>query len=334
MKQILISGVLSALTLLLLPVRQPAAPEPEHVDRLVWIEAEETAEPMAAEVEPVVEAPVRLLLRDGTVETLSMEEYLTSVVLSEMPPDFEPDAFKAQAVAARTFTEKRRQTQKHDEADVCADSACCQAWQSADELRTRLGDKFDACMEKARAAVVATAGEVLTYNGALIDATYFSCSGGRTEAAVAVWGTDVPYLRSVESYGEEEALRYASEADFSAEELRSRLGTTFSGSSSGWIGALTRTEGGGVDTLILDGVCWKGTELRTRLGLNSTCFTVRAEDDRLIFNVLGYGHRVGMSQYGAAHMAEQGYSYDVILRYYYRGAALEKPSAHTAQAAV
>lgn len=323
MKQILISGVLSALALLLLPVQQPAAPEPEIIDELVWVDAEETETDPSAEAEVATEAPVRLLLRDGTIEHLSMDEYLTAVVLSEMPPDFEPEAFKAQAVAARTFTEKRRQTGKHNESDVCADSTCCQAWQSTDELRTRLGAEFDACMEKARTAVEATAGEVLTYDGALIDATYFSCSGGRTEAAAAVWGTDVPYLRSVESYGEEEALRYASEADFSAEELRSRLGTAFSGASSEWVGALTRTEGGGVDTLVLDGVCWKGTVLRTRLGLNSTCFTVRAEADRLVFDVLGYGHRVGMSQYGAEHMAEQGFPYDVILRYYYRGAKLE-----------
>ena len=141
-----------------------------------------------------------LLTPDGTRE-LELDEYLTAVVLCEMPPDFEPEALRAQAVAARTFACRQMRGGKHEGGAVCASSACCQAWRSEDELRERLGIEFDADWEKAADAVTATHDEVLTYDGALIDATFFSCSGGRTEAAVAVWGSDVPYLQSVESIG-------------------------------------------------------------------------------------------------------------------------------------
>ena len=138
----------------------------------------------------VVEAPSAketiTVLRDGDAQEEDFETYLTQVVLSEMPADFATEALKAQAVAARTFTEKRRLSAKHENADVCSDSACCQAWQSEAALREKFGADFDVYEEKARAAVEATRDEALFFDGALIDATYFSCSNGKTEAAVAV----------------------------------------------------------------------------------------------------------------------------------------------------
>lgn len=261
----------------------------------------------------------------GETRELDMAEYLTGVVAAEMPASFETEALKAQAVAARTFTQKRRQSAKHEHADVCADSACCQAWSSEAALRERFGADYDTYAEKARAAVEATRGEVLLYDGVLIDATYFSCSGGRTEDAAAVWGAEVPYLQSVKSYGEENALRYASEKRFTPEALRAALGgAVLSGSPSAWFSDVTYTEGGGVNTMRIGQTCYTGTELRRLLGLNSTCFRVSADEDGVTFHVLGYGHRVGMSQYGADYMARQGYDYRTILQYYYRGAELKK----------
>lgn len=328
MKHILLSGALSLLAILLIPTAaKQTQPSAEVQDILLLIETpqQEASQP-AEEAQP----SVRLLLADGTVETLSMQSYLCAVLLSELPVNFEPEAFAAQAVAARTFTQKRRQTRKHENADVCADSACCQAWQSEESLRARLGAEFDAAMEKAREAVRETDGEVLCYDGELIEATYFSCSGGRTEAAVAVWGSEVPYLQSVESYGEEEALRYSSQAVFRADELSSRLGADFSGSASTWVGAITRTGGGGVDTIALGGKTFQGVELRRLLGLNSTDFTVQADGETLVFSVHGYGHRVGMSQYGANYMARQGFDHRLILTYYYRGAEIEQIASDAA----
>ena len=331
MKQILVSAVFSALAILLIPSQLrpdepvPAVPE----DTVLWIEdagpethwKEAASEPETAGLETV------RLLDGGTVQLLPADDYLTCVVLSEMPPEFESEALKAQAVAARTFTEKRRLSAKHENADVCSDSACCQAWQSEAALREKFGAGFDVYEEKARAAVEATRDEALFFDGALIDATYFSCSNGKTEAAVAVWGTDVPYLQSVESFGEESALRYESEVVCTAAQLREKLpGAKLDGAPEGWFGAVSYTDGGGVASMEIGGKAYSGTELRSLLGLNSTCFTVSRAGDTVTFSVRGYGHRVGMSQYGANYMAAQGFDYRTILQYYYRGAEIKKLS--------
>lgn len=327
MKQILFSAVFSLLAILLIPPFSQTGQAPAIENIVEFTEAEPASEESFIDVplQPEDKPETLRLLCGDTVDTLSLDDYLTCVVLSEMPPEFEPEALKAQAVAARTFLEKRRLSHKHPNADVCADSACCQAWTSETALREKFGADFEAYAEKARAAVTETSGEVLTYDGALIDATYFSCSGGKTEDALAVWGSDVPYLQSVPSYGEENALRYRSEASFSADELRTLLGdNTLTGPLSGWFGAVTHTDGGGVASMQIGKHEYAGTELRRLLGLNSTCFTVSVQDERAVFHVLGYGHRVGMSQYGANYMAQQGYDYRVILQYYYRGAEIQK----------
>jgi stage II sporulation protein D len=178
-------------------------------------------------------------------------------------------------------------------------------------------------VEKARAAANDTTGHVLTYNGALIEATYFSCSGGRTEDALAVWGTDVPYLKAVDSPGEENAKWYTDRVRFSAAEFATRLQLVLTGSPSGWFGPVTRTSGGGVDTMEIGGVIFKGTELRQRLGLRSTAFSVTVVGELIYVSTKGYGHRVGMSQYGADAMALNGYGYTQILEHYYPGTVLE-----------
>lgn len=327
MKTVVICAALGAVALALFPpaaARQNAAQaEPPRV-----LVIEQTA-PSAAPAEPDGQEKTRtvtLLTERGTVE-LAMDDYLTAVVLCEMPPEFEPEALRAQAVAARTFACRQMQHGKHENGAVCADSACCQAWQDEDALRARFGADFDADWEKAAEAVTATQDEVLTYDGKLIDATFFSCSGGRTEAAVAVWGSDVPYLQSVESYGEQAARRYASEAEFSAEEFRDKIlaiapDADLTGEPDGWLGAVSYTEGGGVDVITIGGAELTGVQMRAAFALNSTQFTLEFADGAFHFSVLGYGHRVGMSQYGANYMAQQGYSYRVILPYYYRGAQI------------
>ena len=276
------------------------------------------------------------LLQDGQVLSLDEEEYLTRVVLSELPAQFDEETMKAQAVAARTFYLRQAARGRHADADVCAQSSCCQACLTRGELEERLGQAFEEAWTRAGEAVAATKDEVLRYRDELIDATYFSCSGGRTEAAVAVWGGEVPYLQAVDSPGEEQAARYESRVVFSPQALAERLRAhgveaDFNTPPETWLGTLSRTDGGGVDTLRFCGTELGGVQLRSMLGLNSTRFSVSYEDGSFVFDVLGFGHRVGMSQYGAQAMAEAGFDYRAILLYYYPGVQIEKlPCAESA----
>lgn len=335
MKTVLTCALLAALAFHLLPSgAEPVRPqEKDGLVLLVQSAASALEEPTAAPADvPSADSQAVTLLSGGSVQTLCMREYLTGVLLSEMPAAFDVEARRAQAVAARTFTEKRRLTPKHENASVCDDAACCQAWTSRQALEERFGDSFEAVWQAAEQAVTDTAGEVLLYDGALIDAVYFSCSGGRTEPALAVWGTDVPYLQSVESPGEQDAPRYFSEAVFSPEEFSALLqseneNADFSGKPDAWLGKVTRSDGGGVLSCTIGGVSFSGTDLRRIFSLRSTNFTLSYRDGAFYFSVLGYGHRVGLSQYGAQAMAELGFSYRTILQYYYQGARVAEVSA-------
>ncbi len=284
---------------------------------------ETTAAPEETTVPETVALPMRLRYTDGTVEELDMDTYLVGVVLAEMPAYFETEALKAQAVVARTYTQKAYTTGgKHGDGSICTQPSCCQAYIAEADYLEKGGTEEN--IEKIRSAVNATSGYVLTYEGALIEATYFSCSGGATEDAAAVWGTDYPYLQSVASPGEENAAHYTDTVTFTAQEFQNALGVSLMGELSGWIGDVTYTNGGGVETMVIGGETYKGTRLRSLLGLRSTAFTMTAKDDIITVTTKGYGHRVGMSQYGADAMAVSGSTYTEILAYYYQGTELTR----------
>ena len=258
---------------------------------------------------------------DGAVASVELEEYLVGAVLGEMPASFGQEALKAQAVAARTYAWKACRTRdRHPDGSVCGDYACCQAYISPEAYLEQGGLQHS--VDKIRAAVYATAGQVLTYEGELIEATYFSCSGGRTEDAVAVWGSDFPYLRSVESPGEEDAVWFTDEAVFTRQELESALGVSLPTDPGDWFREMTYTAGGGVRTVRIGDLLFPGTKIRSLLGLRSTSFSVRTEGDTVVLTTRGYGHRVGMSQYGADAMAGTGADYAQILAHYYPGTEL------------
>lgn len=261
------------------------------------------------------DSAVSVCLTDGT--ELALDAYLQRVLLGEMPISFEKEALKAQAVAARTYTAKAMTGGKHG-GKLCTDSTCCQAFCDAAAFASFTPEE----REKAADAVRETDALVLTYDGALIEATFFSCSGGRTEDAVAVWGTDYPYLRSVESPGEEAAKYDTDSRLVSKRELETALEITLSDNAASWAGAVQLTSGGGVETIELGGKRFLGVYLRKALGLRSTAFTVTPEGDALRFDTRGYGHRVGLSQYGANAMAADGADFREILRHYYPGTAL------------
>ncbi len=282
---------------------------------------ETTEAAMQTEAREPVSLPMRLRYSDGTTAEMDLDTYLVGVVLAEMPASFEQEALKAQSVVARTYTQKAYTTGgKHGDGSVCTQSSCCQAYISEQDYLAKGGTQES--VDKIRAAVTATSGYVLTYEGALIEATYFSCSGGATEDAAAVWGTAYPYLRSVASPGEEDAAHYTDSVCFTAKEFQDALGVSLTGTPASWLGAVTHTAGGGVDTMVIGGQAYQGTELRFRLGLRSTAFEMTASGDTITVTTKGFGHRVGMSQYGADAMAVTGSSYQEILAYYYQGTAL------------
>ena len=254
---------------------------------------------------------------------MSMNDYLTGVLLCEIPASFHMEAKKAQAVVARTYALKTIENGvKHTPSAVCTESACCQGYTSEEDYLKNGGK--NSAIEHARMAVQETDPYVITYNGRLIDATYFSCSGGTTEDAVAVWGSDIPYLQAVESPGEEDATHYMDTVIFSSEDFQILLERRLDGQPKDWFKEVIYTEGGGVDTIKIGEFCYKGTVLRQKLGLRSTMFRIQTEGDRIIITTKGFGHRVGMSQFGANAMAENGCGFHQILSHYYTGTEIDK----------
>lgn len=247
---------------------------------------------------------------DETPETMDLQTYLTGVLMGEMPVSYPLEALKAQAVAARTYTLRRVQ----GGGVLSNDPSVCQAYVSADQARKRYGDQAEAVLQTYRQAVAETDGQVLCYDGKLIAATYFSCSGGKTESAQAVWGGAIPYLVSVDSPGEEDAESFSSTVTLTPAETMACLDIPDLGVSD-----IQYTEGGGVSAMTIGGKTFSGTELRSLLGLRSTKFTMEVAADAVTFSVTGFGHRVGMSQNGARVMAEDGKSYEEILKWYYTG---------------
>lgn len=288
--------------------------EPEQIPQEPVTEIVETVP--EAEAEKSVYIPV--VKADGRLEAMELEEYVSRVVLGEMPMNFEVEALKAQAVATRTYTMRRVQRGDKHNGAVCTNYACCQAYREPEDYLEKGGtqEKLDRLWD----AVEQTRGQVLRYDGELISATYFSSAGGSTEDAAAVWGSSVPYLVAVPS--PEDASEKT--LTFKPKEFQSKLGVTLEGNPTKWFGKITYTAGGGVKTIEIGGKTYTGTKLRSLLGLRSTVFTVTAKEDSVSISTQGFGHRVGMSQYGADAMAVTGSTYDQILLHYYPGTALTK----------
>lgn len=271
---------------------------------------------------------VRLQKKDGTVEELTMADYLWGVVAAEMPAAFEEEALKAQACAARTYTVIQQGAPKHEGADICGDSSCCQAYVEREEARARWGLNGAAYEEKVARVVAETDGLGIFYGEKPIQALFFSSAAGRTVDAVAVWGSSVDYLKSVDSPEGEEVPNYRTQVTLSAQELKEAVlaaypGADLTGKPESWFGAIHRTEGGTVTSLTLGGVTLTGGQVRALFALRSACFTVDWDGEAFTFDVTGYGHGVGMSQYGANAMAKEGKTFRDILTWYYTGTRVD-----------
>lgn len=267
------------------------------------------------------------LLADGAVLALPLEEYLVGVLAGEMPASFEPEALKAQAVAARSYTLYCASGHRHAEADICAAPAHCQAWLDEAALRRNWGADYEKNLARLREAVEATAGEVLRYRGEPVFAAFHASSAGATEDCGALWSAQ-PYLVSVPSPESAETVpHYISRLDCAALDFRDTLlaarpEADFSGAPSDWLGPLERDASGRVARVTLGGAVFRGTELRSLFALRSTAFTLSYENGEFHFTVTGHGHGVGMSQYGANVLAAEGKNYREILAHYYPGTTL------------
>ncbi len=261
----------------------------------------------------------------GEIIEETIGEYLFCTVAAEMPAEFEPEALKAQAVAARTYLCRKMQSEpsspEHNGADICTDHTHCSAYKSLEELKAYWDRDYRKYARKIKAAVKSTDGIVMTYGGEPISAVYHSTSSGRTENAADVWGGEVPYLVSVASDWDEASPEYRSQAVFTGAEITDILRENYPDfdEKAPLIGNFKKSEAGGIIYITMGGVQLKGTELRTLFGLRSTNVVVTENNGRYYFSVKGYGHGVGMSQYGAEYMAKDDAAYEDILSHYYTG---------------
>lgn len=290
-------------------------------------------EPAAPETAAVHhDRDVTLTIQDGdTTEQMTLERYLTGVVRGEMPASFEMEALRAQAAAERSYVYYQLAAGRkdaHPDADFCTDHTCCSAYLSETAAREKWGGDFAPWNTRVEQAVSDTDGQVVLYNGRPILAVFHSSSAGRTAAAGDVWSGDLPYLVSVDSpEGEETVPNYYSTVTFTAAEAKEKLLAAhpelkLSGTPDRWFGAAAENGSGRVETVSVGGTDIEGTELRRIFGLRSACFTVAADSESVTFRVTGYGHGVGMSQYGANQMAREGKTWQEILEWYYTGATV------------
>jgi len=258
----------------------------------------------------------------GIIEEIPFEEYIVGVLAGEMPIYFEKEAFKAQAVAARSYALKRMEYNYENEYDV-VDSIMNQVYFDNNYLKIAWGDNYITNINKLREVVNETSGEYLVYEDEVIDAMFFSTSNGYTEDSTTVFNVDLPYLQSVESFWDQDtssafkAVRTMASSDF-----YNKIGIKYSNKLD--VKVLKRSSTNRIIELSINGVTFSGRDLYNKLGLKSTDFSLRKDGTNVIVNAIGYGHGVGMSQYGAQGMAKEGYDYIEILKYYYNGTTIKK----------
>ena len=264
----------------------------------------------------------KVLLPDGkTVETLSCEDYIFGVVAAEMPALYETEALKAQAVAAYTFAVRRKAQNTGKEYDISADSTVDQSYISLEDAKIKWGENWAEYEEKIRSAIKSVAGKAVYYKGDIALTVYHAVSSGKTENAKDIWGGKYKYLCSTDSVCDKLSPNYLSAASFTFDEIKNLLGSQFD-FSKGDI-KCEKTDVGTVKTLTVGGGEISGDNVREKLSLRSANFTVKREENTVVFEVKGYGHGVGMSQYGADYMAKQGADYIEILKHYYKGVKIK-----------
>lgn len=253
-------------------------------------------------------------------QEIPLETYLIGVVSGEMPALYDIEALKAQAVAARTYT-----IQLLESEESIYDTVKHQVYLDDHQLKEKWQGKFDEYYEKVSKAVNETAGEVITYEDELIKPFYFSISNGYTENSEDYWSKAYPYLRSVNSEWDKTAPKYKVETEFTLDQLRAKFNDQTLTKESFII--LNKTEGKSVNEILIGDKVYSGRQFRETLGLRSTDFSLLFNGNKVVITTYGYGHGVGMSQYGANELAKQGKTYDEIIKYYYQNVNISEKNS-------
>ena len=254
------------------------------------------------------------------IETIPLEKYLIGVVGGEMPVSYNIEALKAQAVAARTYTLNKMEINKKNNFDI-VDTTDDQVYLNDNELKESWKNKYEEYKTKIEQAIQETRGEYLTYNGKIIKAFFFSTSSGTTENCKDVFGENLPYLTSVSSTWDENSPSYLSTTTLTKEEFLKKLEIEYNDNLNIEI---ERNDTNSIKEITINGNKIKGTDFRHKLNLRSTNIELEEENNSIKIISKGYGHGVGMSQYGAQELANIGYTYDQILKYYYQGIEIKK----------
>ncbi len=343
-KVIIVSLVLSVFCLsfaIMVSLAEPIALPELTPEAAVTPSAEPSASPSATPQAEYVYEDDGIYIKVNTgkeIVTMTMSEYLTGVVAAEMPASFGIEALRAQAVAARTVALNHmlgNSCQTNPEADVCADSTCCQAYLSDSELRQNWGSDYNMYMAKISQAIQSTDGECLVYDNTPIQAVFHSSSAGMTAESGEVWTSSLPYLVSVSSPETSENVpNYVSSVTVSLPDFKQTVldfypDAVFTANTSTWVTDITYTQSGRIGTVRLGGVKVTGPVLRSIFGLRSTAASIAIGENNIVFTTTGYGHGVGMSQYGANAYAQQGKNYRDILTWYYTGASFGDEKDYT-----
>lgn len=260
---------------------------------------------------------VTVYRNNGSIMELELEEYLIGVVAGEMPASFNIEALKAQAIIARTYTLKSINQNKK-----LTDSVSTQVYIDNIQMKIKWGSDYTKYYNRIKNAVDSTSGMYITYGEQYIDAVYFSTSNGYTEDAKYVWGNNIPYLKTVESKWDIGTTSYTKIVIKSFGEISDILNFTVDENTK--IENIIRNESNRISSITIGGQIYTGVQIRTLFNLNSTDFDIEITSDGFTFTTRGYGHGVGMSQYGANGMANAGYSYEEIIKYYYQGVSISK----------
>lgn len=264
---------------------------------------------------------------ESKVVKLNIDEYLTGVVAAEMSAENNIEALKAQAIAAFTYAYRKhlQNNKTSNEYDLTDDSKLDQKYINEEARKAKWGESFEQKESKIKQAVTAIKNQLIVYNNEPILAVYHGISAGKTEAAKNVWGSDYAYLQSENSIGDLLCPEFYSEVAVTAEDFSKKLielGATPTEDFSKYIGKINKSSAGTVMEIEFCGKTFSGSQIRDAFNLKSAAFDVAFENNNFVFSVSGDGHGVGMSQYGANYMAQQGSNYKDIISFYYRGSQI------------
>lgn len=259
--------------------------------------------------------------KTGIINEVPFEDYIKGVVAGEMPATFELEALKAQAVASRSYAMYQMTATKDKEYDVLNTTAN-QVYLTDQELKENWKEEYSEKINKIKEAIAETSGEYLTYEGKVINAMFFSTSVGATENSEEVFVSALPYLRSVDSKWDEASPAYTDTYTFTLEEFYKKLNLQYNQTLT--IEVTSKTSTGRTRTLKINGTEINGRDLATKLNLRSNYFDIVQNENNVTITTKGFGHGVGMSQYGANGMAKEGYKYDQILKHYYQNTEIKK----------